>query len=110
MDEWLIPVAVQLPLAALVVFLTLKFLDHLKEMRKMDNATIESIHKESLEFASKEAEINRAFLTAQRAQMNESLARLAEEIKTNSINMSKEHSLSIDAIQRVIDYINGINK
>ena len=77
-DQSVINLLIQIPLAGIIVFLTIRFLDHLKEL-----------NKSMLEFISKESETNRAFLKTQREQMNESVGRLAEEIKTLRIELAK---------------------
>ena len=67
---------IQIPLAGIVLFLTLQFLKHL-----------EVLNKSTLDFLSKQSEINREFIAMQRTQMNESLGRLAEEIKSLRIEL-----------------------
>jgi hypothetical protein len=80
-DQTVINLLVQIPLAGIVVFLTLRFLIHLEKMNS--NLFI---------FLSKEAETNREFLKTQREQMNQSIGRLAEEIKSLRINIAMQSS------------------
>jgi hypothetical protein len=80
-DQTVINLLVQIPLAGIVVFLTLRFLIHLEKMNS--NLFI---------FLSKEAETNREFLKTQREQMNQSIGRLAEQIKSLRINIAMQSS------------------
>jgi hypothetical protein len=80
-DQTVINLLVQIPLAGIVVFLTLRFLIHLEKM----NSNL-------FMFLSKEAETNREFLKTQREQMNQSIGRLAEEIKSLRINIAMQSS------------------
>ena len=69
----------QIPLAGIVLFLTIRFLEHLDKGNKI-----------MLDFLGRQAETNREFLQAQREQVNLSLARLAEEIKGMRIELAKQ--------------------
>ena len=80
MNDSIVNLLVQIPLAGIIVFLTMKFLEHLRDL----NTNL-------FEFLSKEAETNRQFLKTQREQMNESVGRLAEEIKTLRVQLAEKH-------------------
>lgn len=85
-----ISLLIQIPLAGLVVFLTIRFLEHLKQIQDQYQTTIKEMHKETLTFAADQANVNREFLKVQREQMNESIARLAEELKTTRLEVIRE--------------------
>jgi len=79
-DQSVVNLLLQIPLAGIVVFLTVRFLMHLEKM----NANL-------FAFLAKESETNREFLKVQREQMNESIGRLAEEIKTLRIKIAAKY-------------------
>lgn len=74
-----VSLALQIPLALVIVFLVIRFLDHMK-----------TIHTSTLTFIMEQAQVNREFLSAQREQMNAAVTRLAEEIKSNKLDTVKE--------------------
>lgn len=76
MNQEIVNLLIQIPLAGVIVFMTLQFLKHL-----------ETLNRNTLDFLAQQAQINREFLATQRIQTNESLGRLAEEIKTLRITM-----------------------
>jgi L-lactate utilization protein LutC len=90
-DNW-IDVLLQVPLAGVVVFLTIRFLAHL-----------EKTNKETLEFIAKQEDVNREFLRTQREQMNNAIMKLAEEIKQNKYDSLKEVSALTANIDRLIE-------
>lgn len=84
--------ALQIPLALVIVFLVVKFLEHLR-----------TVQETTLGFITEQARINREFLGAQREQMNQAVTRLAEEIKNNKTEMVKEVSALTTMVDRSID-------
>lgn len=87
-----VSLALQIPLALVIVFLVIRFLDHMK-----------TIHESTLKFIGEQAQVNREFLGAQREQMNQSITRLAEEIKTNKMDTVKEIATLTTTVDRSID-------
>jgi hypothetical protein len=57
-NSW-VNLALQIPLALVIVFLVVKFLEHLKE-----------VNKATLAFMTEQAQINREFLGSQREQLH----------------------------------------
>jgi hypothetical protein len=94
--QW-INLLLQIPLAGIVVFLTIRFLKHL-----------ENVNKTMLEFIEKQEETNREFLQAQRQQMNEAIGRLAEEIKANKYDTIKEISALVNVVDKLLEKIDKI--
>jgi len=80
-----INLALQIPLALVIVFLVIKFLSFIQ-----DNT------KQFLNFMQSQQEMNRN-------QMKESLSRLAEEIKADKTDMLKEVSNLTQRVDSVID-------
>ena len=107
----------QLPVAAILVFVVLKFLSHMersetlhnntiKEMNQTNVLSIKEMHKETLEFIARESETNRLFLKTQREHMNDALGRLAEEIKSTHVsNVTEQIKVSgeLTALRSIIE-------
>lgn len=87
--QWL---ALQIPLALVIVFLTVYFLRHLKESTK-----------DMLDFMKSQSETTQKFLEAQQIANRESLGRLAEEIKGNKVDTLKELAQLTQRVDSVID-------
>lgn len=87
--QWL---ALQIPLALVIVFLTVYFLRHLKESTK-----------DMLDFMRGQSETTQKFLEVQQLANRESLGRLAEEIKSNKVDTLKEVSQLTQRVDSVID-------
>ncbi len=90
MDSATIGLLSQIPLAGVVVFLSIyltnRFLSHLKT----------------------EAENNRSFLREQRAQNNLALARLAEELKSNTLEIRTSNiamAQHCEAVDKNFDHV-----
>lgn len=90
-DTWL-NLAIQIPLAMVIVFLVLKFLDHLKENNKA-----------MLTFIGEQAEINRSFLATQREQQQTALNHMAEEIRTSKTETIKELASLTNSVDKTIE-------
>lgn len=85
MSDATLNLLLQIPLAGVVVFVVLMFLQHLdKSNQRQDEA-----QKRMLEFLSTQEETNRAFLKEQREEHAKGIARLANEIKTMGQQVSK---------------------
>lgn len=87
--QWL---AWQIPLALVIVFLTVYFLRHLKESTK-----------DMLDFMRSQSDVTQKFLEAQQQANRESLGRMADEIKGNKVEMLKELSQLTQRVDSVID-------
>lgn len=87
-----INLALQIPLALVIVFLTIRFLNHLKETTQ-----------QMLEFLKQQSDINRSFLESQQKQHNEAISRLAEEIKGNKVDTVRELAALTQRVDAVID-------
>lgn len=98
-----VSLALQIPLALVIVFLVIRFLDHMKQ-----------IHESTLKFIEAQATVNREFLGTQRQQMNEAITRLAEEIKTSKIDTVKEVSTlttQVDhTLERLLEFDNRLRE
>ncbi len=90
-ESW-VNIALQIPLALVIVFLTIKFLNHLKENSQ-----------QMLEFLKQQSDLNRSYLESQQKLHNESISRLAEEIKGNRVDMVREISSLTQRVDGVID-------
>lgn len=84
--------ATQAPFAAIIAALFIYVLKHL-----------ERNNDKTIEFLSKQAELNRLFLQNQQDQHSSSTARLAEEIKGNRADAIKELANLTERIDKVID-------
>lgn len=112
LPDSLLSLWVQIPLASILVFLVLKFLEHLKTLHIESNKTIvqlntdnktviKDMHIDTLNFIANQSETNREFLKTQREFMNASLSRLAEEIKESRA----EHLKEIAELTAMVDNI-----
>jgi len=90
-NSW-VNLALQIPLALVIVFLVVKFLEHLRHVQGITMA-----------FITEQAKVNREFLGTQREQMNVAVTRLAEEIKSNRMDVVKEVSALTTMVDRSID-------
>lgn len=84
--------ALQIPLALVIVVLTIYFLRHLKDSTK-----------DMLAFMEKQLDLNRQFLDAQQVQNREAIGRLAEEIKNNKTETIREVANLTARVDGVID-------
>lgn len=82
----------QIPLALVIVVLTIYFLRHLKDSTK-----------DMLNFMEKQQDLNRQFLEAQQDQTREAIGRLAEEIKNNKNETIREVAQLTARVDGVID-------
>lgn len=87
--QWL---ALQIPLALVIVFLTIYFLRHLKESTK-----------DMLDFMQKQTDANQKFMETQQEQNRDAIGRLAEEIKNIKVESVKELSQLVMRVDSVID-------
>ena len=87
-----VQLALQIPLALVIVFLTIYFLKHLQESTT-----------KMLDFMQKQSDKNQEFLSVQQTQNRESLSRLAEEIKSSKIDMVKELVNLTQRVDGVVD-------
>lgn len=83
--------ALQIPLALVIVVLVVYFLRYLEKMAE-----------NVLRFLEREAQTNREFLKTQQESHSASIARLAEEIKTNNIERAREAVASRAEILREV--------
>lgn len=95
--------ALQIPLALVIVVLMIYVLRHLKETNKDNTETIQKITASMLSFMTQQSEINREFLRFQQEMHNQGLARLAEEIKQDKIETVKEVAALTQRVDGVID-------
>lgn len=84
--------ALQIPLALVIVVLTIYFLRHLKDSTK-----------DMLAFMEKQLDLNRQFLDTQQVQNREAIGRLAEEIKNNKTETIREVANLTARVDGVID-------
>lgn len=84
--------ALQIPLALVIVVLVVYFLKYL-----------ERANAQTLEFLTSQSEINREFIRVQQELHNQSIGRLAEEIKSSKVEMVKEVSALTQRVDGVID-------
>jgi hypothetical protein len=94
--QW-VNLLLQIPLAGIVVFLTVRFLSHLQE-----------VHKDTLRFIADQSQVNRDFLLAQRTQMNLSIDRLSKEINENKVEVIKEVAALTGIIDRIVEKLSII--
>jgi hypothetical protein len=89
-----INLALQIPLALVIVFLTIQFLRHLREESKA--------HRD---WIARESEISREFIRTQNDSHNQALARLAEEQKAVRLETIRELASLTDKIDRFLEKI-----
>lgn len=84
--------ALQIPLALVIVVLTIYFLKHMKESTK-----------DMLSFMEKQMEANQKFLESQQEHNREALGRLAEEIKSHKMETIREVAQLTSRVDSVLD-------
>jgi hypothetical protein len=87
-----VQLALQIPLALVIVFLTIYFLKHL-----------EKANQAMLDFMKSQAGVNQEFLKQAQLAHNESISRLAEEIKNSKVETLRELSNLTQRVDGVID-------
>lgn len=95
--------ALQIPLALVIVVLTVYFLRHLEKVDKNTDEMIGKITTSMLNFMTEQATVNREFLRFQQEMHNQGIARLAEEIKNDKIETVKEVAALTQRVDGVID-------
>ena len=106
--------ALQIPLALVIVVLTIYFLKHLEKTNKETNDMIQATSKNTnetiqkttesmLTFMTQQANINREFLKMQQEMHTHGITRLAEEIKSDKVETVKELSALTQRVDGVID-------
>lgn len=84
--------ALQIPLALVIVVLVIYFLRHLEKMTTI-----------FVDFMKQQSDVNRAFISTQQDAHNQSTERLAEEIKNNKTDTIKELANLTQRVDSVID-------
>ena len=84
--------ALQIPLALVIVVLVVYFLRHLEKITTSFLSSLES-----------QSNVNREFIKTQQDAHNQSVARLAEEIKNQRVDTVKELSALTQRVDSVID-------
>lgn len=84
--------ALQIPLALVIVVLVVYFLRYLEKMA----AAV-------LDFLKQQSDVNREFMRTQQEMHNQAIARLAEEIKSHRVDTVKELANLTQRVDGVID-------
>lgn len=92
-DTWL-SLALQIPLALVIVFLVIKFLDHLK-----------AVHSETLTFIREQSIVNQDFIKTQREANNAATEHLARELSSMKLETIKELSTLTSRVDKTIEHL-----
>ena len=95
--------ALQIPLALVIVFLVIRFLAFVKEIIQ---AFLQSLKEQDInnrEFISQQQDLNRIFIASQQEHTNAAISRLAEELKANKVDTLKELSNLTQRIDNIIE-------
>jgi uncharacterized protein YoxC len=99
--------ALQIPLALVIVVLMVYVLRHLEKVDKENRETIHKVTTDMLTFMTQQAELNREFLRFQQDTHNQGIARIAEAVKSDKVDTIREVSAlttKVDSmIQRIFD-------
>ena len=95
--------ALQVPLALVIVFLVIRFLGFIKEMVQAFLAALKSQDENNRKFIEDQTNQNREFIKEQQNHTNAAISRLAEEIKSNKTDMLKELSNLTQRVDGVLD-------
>lgn len=101
-SSW-VNLALQIPLALVIVFLVIRFLMFIKDMFTAFLNSLQEQDKLNRQFVSEQQKLNIDFIDRMQAQTNAALARLAEEIKSNKNETIREVVQLTQRVDSVID-------
>lgn len=95
--------ALQIPLALVIVFLVIRFLMFIKDMFTAFLTSLEKQDEQNRNFIREQQKLSMDFLDRTQIQTNAALARLAEEIKSNKTETIREVVQLTQRVDSVVD-------
>lgn len=101
-NSW-VNLALQVPLALVLVFMVVQFLKFIREMVGKFLETMSKQDEVNRKFIEDQQQLNREFISKSQESSNQAIGRLAEELKSNRVDTVKEVAALTNRVDAVLD-------